>query len=262
MLISVLLLTILPVVPAFAMRNNYQKEAKAKRITTQIILKKIRGGCVGENTETLLDTAEKNDPTNYALQAYIVGKTWHTLRQYKYYSHGQVIDMFKKIARSSCQTHDEEGQQMAEVMECYFRSCSHDKTSGDKLLCYWEGNNPIEMAVSMKYAGAVSFLISMHEPLLPSQIITACQKQDIKSLQLLLDAGCPTHNNNKGIEDQPLTHALKLKNDRCARMLTPFVNLSATFKSGSREVTIPEYFISNRFTYPDAYYYLTGYQFT
>jgi hypothetical protein len=259
--ISLFLVASLLVPLADGMGHNYQKEAKIKKVTTQTIVKKIRTGCLGENTTTLLETIHKKDPTNHALQAYIVGKTWHIMRQYKHYSYGQTIDEFKRIARKACQTHDKEGQEVAEVMECYFRSCNQDKSSGGKLLCYWEGNNPIEMAVSMKYAAAVSFLISMQEPLLPSQIATACKKEDLTSLQLLLAAGCPTYNNNKGIEEQPLTHALKIKNDQYMKMLIPHVNLNATFKGDSREVTIPDYFSSHQSTYPQEYYHLACYQF-
>ncbi len=243
------------------MGRNYQEEAKIKKVTTQTVLKKIRQGCVGENTNTLLEAVQKKDPSNHALQAYVVGKTWHTMRQYKHYSYGQTIDEFKRIARRACQTHDETGQEVAEVMECYFRSCNHGKSSGEKLFQYWSGNNPTEIAVSLKYRAAVSFLISMQEPLHPSHISTACQKEDIKILQLLINAGCPTHNNNKGIEEQPVTHALKIKDEQYMKMLIPHVNLNATFKGDSREVTIPDYFSSHQSTYPQAYHHLACYQF-
>lgn len=230
MIILVLLLTVLPVMPASAMLSNYEKEAKIKRVTTQTIVKKIKGGCIGENTDTLLETAKKNDPKNYALQAYIIGKTAHTMSQYKYYSPGETFNEFTRIACRACSAHDEEGQQVAEVMKAYWR----------------EKKDPVTYSIANKYHHALRFLIMVKEPLYPSQITAACIAHDARSLQLLLQAGCPPHDNNKKACEQPLVyaaeHAAEKADFTLLKSLIDHDNLKATFKQGEKDVTLAEYF--------------------
>lgn len=228
MIIFALLLTVVLSMPAMEM-HNYQKEAAAKRATTQTILKKIRGGCVGENMTTLLDTVEKKDPKNWALQAYIVGKTAHIMETYPYYPPGETLSKFQYIACRANFPHDKEGQQVAEVMRAYWR----------------EKVDPITNSITSKYHRALRFLLTMKEPLYSSHAAVACSKGDTESLQLLLAAGCPTHNNGKEIYDQPLVHAAKHAEEtddfRLLTMLIPHENLKATFNYGLQDVTVADY---------------------
>lgn len=225
MILLILLLTSILITPAFGMHNNYQKEVKINRVTTQTILKKIKGGCIGENTITLLELAEKKDPTNRALQAYIVGKTAYKMMQYAY-----TFDEFRRIECQACRAHDDEGQQVTEVMKTYWQ----------------QKKDPITNSIASKYYQALGFLLMMREPLYPSQLSAACINHDLHSLQLLLQAGCPTHNNNKAVDEQPLVYAAEraaaTDDFTLLKSLIRHVPLNATFKHGDKEVTVAEYF--------------------
>lgn len=152
------------------------------------------------------------------------------MARYKYYSHDDTYKLLVSIATQAHVANNREGQHVTEVMKAYWQ----------------QKKDPITHSIASKYYDALSFLIKVGEPLYSSQLIAACINKDLIALNMLIQAGCPTHNNNKGVDEQPLVYAVEsaagIEDFTLLKSLIAHVPLNATFKQGDKEVSVAEYF--------------------
>ena len=176
-----------------------------------------------KDTWQILEFVNQNAPQNYALKAYVLGKTWGTLPYNDRYE--KITAQFDSNFASAKEAQDQTAKEVCQIMLVHFQ----------------DNSNPVELAARANRTKALSFFVACKEPLEAIHLFLAVLEEHKESFDILLEAGCPTQDNKRFIE--PLVQALKDRQEEFVKKLMTCVDLTVPYQYDyPKKATIKEYF--------------------